>query len=207
MHTGGGFFDCERLLLACPANAQARLLRGLDPEAAAALDTIASAPATVVVTGWPEGTFAREPEGFGVLVGRKDNRSDPATAGVLGTVFTSQVFPDQARHGEHLLRTIVGGGILPEAATLPDDLLVARVRAHLERCLGPAHGQPSFLKIIRHPLGIPQLEVGHRKKVAAARGAEARHWGLILLGNHLDGLGVKDCVRAGEVAAARALRS
>ena len=46
-----------------------------------------------------------------------------------------------------------------------------------------------------------------RANVAAVQAAQEAPPGLHILGNYLYGVGVKDCVRAGEAAAAAALRA
>jgi oxygen-dependent protoporphyrinogen oxidase len=195
------------VLIAAPAPAAAGLCAPLDPALGAALSPFAYAPATVVVTAWAPGSFPAPPRGFGALVARGDNVADPATAGVLGTVYTSEIFPDQARPDELLLRSIVGGAIAPEAAALDDQALLGRVVAHLSACHGAPTQPPRWVKVLRHPLGIPQVGAGHLDRVAAVQAAQEAHPGLHILGNYLYGVGVKDCVRAGEAAAAAALRA
>jgi oxygen-dependent protoporphyrinogen oxidase len=62
-------------------------------------------------------------------------------------------------------------------------------------------GQPTFTRVVRHPRGIPQYTRGHLARVSAIRSAERAD--LFFTGSHLDGVGVKDCARAGESVAAR----
>lgn len=202
----GETIDTDAVILACPGHVQARLVQGIDTAAAEALEAIPYAPVAVVVTAWPEGSFPQDPEGFGVLMGRGEDLRTAGAEGALGTVFTSSVFPDQARPGEHLLRTILGGGIRPEVAALDDQALLARVTAHLSAALGAPRQPPSLVHVVRHPKGIPQYTLGHGERVRAVRSAEARNPGLVFCGNHLEGIGVKDCARAGEVAARRVYR-
>ncbi len=200
VHAEGGSLEADAVVLAAPAWAQAPIVRGLDPEAAAALDGIPYAPTNVLITAHPAGAWDRSPDGFGVLVARNED-----TGGVLGTVFTSNMFPEQAREGEVLLRTIVGGGIHPEAAALDDQEILARARRFHAACFGAEREGPHWWRVYRHPRGIPQYPVGHPSTVRAVRAAQARHPGLFFTGNHLEGVGVKDCVRNGERIAREAL--
>jgi len=199
VHDEAGARPCDAVVLACPAHAQARLVRGVATDAASALDAIPYAPASVVVAGWADGAFARPPRGFGVLMAR--DATIEGAEGVLGTVFSSSVFPDQAPEGHHLSRTILGGAIHPEVAALDEQRLLHRTRGALQAFLGPMGGEFDLVRIFRHPKGIPQYARGHRGRVAKVRAAQARHRGLIFAGNHLEGIGVKDCARAGEAAA------
>jgi oxygen-dependent protoporphyrinogen oxidase len=123
--------------------------------------------------------------------------------GVLGTVFSSSVFPNQSREAELLLRTMVGGGIAPVAAALDDQELTGLTRNALSRFFGEERAPPSFVRIYRHARGIPQYTIGHLGRVRYVHAAEARLAGMVCVGNHLEGIGVKDCARAGERAAAR----
>lgn len=190
---------CDAVVLACPAPVQARLVRGVATDAAEALDAIPYAPATVVVTGWKNDAFPTPPRGFGVLMAR-DARI-PGAEGVLGTVFSSSVFPDQAPPGHHLARTIIGGAVHPEVAGLDEQQLLHRTRQALSTFLGKMTGDFDIAQVFRHPQGIPQYAPGHRARVARVRAAQSRHPGLVFCGNHLEGIGVKDCARAAEHAA------
>ena len=194
------WLPCDGVVLACPGTVQAKLVRGVDTDAADALDAIPYAPAAVVVSSWPKGAFAQDPNGFGVLMAR--DAQIPGAEGVLGAVFSSCVFPDQAPAGRDLTRVIIGGSLHPAAAALDEQHLAGRARTALSAFLGDNRADPAIERIFRHPMGIPQYSVGHRRRVSAVRAAQSRHTGLIFAGNHLQGIGVKDCARAGEDAAA-----
>jgi oxygen-dependent protoporphyrinogen oxidase len=66
---------------------------------------------------------------------------------------------------------------------------------------GQERADPALVRVFRHPAGIPQYTVGHLQRVASVRAAQARHQGLYFVGNHLQGIGVKDCAREGEKVA------
>ena len=192
VHTEQGLTEVSAVVLACPAPAQARLIRGLDADLAHTLDEIPYAPISVVITAWPAGAWDRSPEGFGVLVAPGEG------VGVLGTLYTSGVFPSQAPEGEVLLRTMVGGAVDPEAAHLPHQPLLDRVTAAHQCFFGTQRAEPLMVQVYRHPHGIPQYTLGHPGRVASVRAAQAKLPGLFLTGNHLEGIGVKDCAAAAE---------
>ena len=187
----GEHLDADAVVLACPAATQARLVRGLDPELAAPLDAITTAPMGVLIGRAEPETWPREPDGFGVLASRGTD-----LGGALGVLFTSCVFPDQARPGEHLFRVFLGGSMHPEVLELDDQELIGRARAALDKILGVARRPFEVLHLGRHPQAIPQYTPGHLDRVAAIRAREARHPGLFCTGNHLEGIAVKDTVRA-----------
>ncbi len=200
VETPSGALQADAVVLAAPGAVQARLLEDLDPAGALAQAGIAYAPAAVVVMALPRTAFPREPRGFGVLMARGEAERLGVT-GVLGTVFSHDVFPHQARPDELLLRTIVGGAIAPDAARLPDDALLTRVTAGLGQMFGPLGAQPHLTRIYRYAAAIPQYTVGHLDRVATVSRVSERYKGLFFAGNHLRGVGVKDCVRQGEEAA------
>lgn len=187
----GDPLDADAVVLACPAAVQARLVRGMDPELAAPLDAITTAPMGVLIARADPGTWPTEPDGFGVLAARGTD-----LGGVLGVLFTSCVFPDQAHPGEHLFRVFLGGSVHPEVLDLDDQQLIGRARGALDTILGPAREPFEVLHLGRHPHAIPQYTPGHLGRVAAIRAREARHPGLFCTGNHLEGIAVKDTVRA-----------
>lgn len=198
LRTTEGEIQARAVVLACPGFVQAELLRPLDADLADAVGAVPYAPVAVVATAWPLDAWDAPPEGFGVLVA-----GDEDLGGVLGTLFTSNVFPHEGRPGEHLLRTILGGAPAPATLDDDDDGLVRRTLAALERFFGPPRRPPTLTHVHRHPRGIPQYTVGHPERVARVRALERRWPGLVLTGNHLEGVGVKDCAREGERTAAR----
>jgi len=191
VHGPGGTVEADAVVLACPADVQARLVRGLDPEAAEALDAIPYAPIAVVITASPAGSWDHNPDGFGVLVAPESREG-----GVLGTLFTSCVFPGHVPDGEVLLRTLIGGAACPEATTMSDAQLLGWTRQHHSRFFGTERAAPIFHRIHRHDAGIPQYLPGHLGRVQVVRQAQHRLPGLFFHGNHLDGIAVKDCARA-----------
>lgn len=193
----------EQVVLACPGPVQARLVADVSPTASQALAGIPYGPVAVVCSAWDADSWSVPPEGFGVLLARGEADRVGGAHGVLGMLFTSSIFPRQAHPGEALLRTVMGGAIAPEVVELSDQELVARARRVASVCLGPERRAPHFLRVYRHPAGIPRYRVGHPARVATVRRAEAHHPGLHFVGNHLDGVGVKDCARAGERLTAR----
>ena len=195
--------QARRVVLACPAPAQARIVAAVDPVASEALAGIPYGPVVVVCTAWSKESWSIEPEGFGVLLARGESRQIDGIDGVLGMLFTSSIFPDRAGPDEVLIRTILGGSIAPEVYQESDQELIARARRAAVVCLGPERKPPRMIQVYRHPEGIPQYRVGHPARVAVVRAAEDRHDGLYFIGNHLEGIGVKDCARAGLDVATR----
>jgi len=189
----------DAVVLAAPGYVQASLVRDVAPVAADALDGIPYAPVVVVATGWRRWEDA--PEGFGAL-----KALDADLGGVLGVLFSSNVFPEQAPEGGTLLRSVIGGAMYPEVANLDDQSLTRLALDAITAMVGRPP-PPDLVRVSRHPRGIPQYAPGHRARVALVRVEEARNPGLYFGGNHLAGIGVKDCARVGEGIAKQILGS
>jgi oxygen-dependent protoporphyrinogen oxidase len=137
-------------------------------------------------------------DGFGFLVPRSENRR------ILGTLFSSSLWPHAAPEGHVLVRSMVGGGRQPELAGLSASALTDMVRSELADILG-ATGDPSFVHVRAYAQGIPEYPVGHHDTIRRLR-ARMEGTGLHLAGNAWDGIGLNDCVAAA-LPRARALLS
>lgn len=179
--------ECETLVLAAPAHAQAVMLKSMDAELAGLLAGIPYPALSVVCFGYKKQKVGRVLDGFGFLVPSKERRA------VLGTIVDSNVFSGRAPEDSILLRSMVGGARTPEFALLPDEQLIDRVRGDLKAILGLA-AEPDFVRIFRHERAIPQYVVGHAAKLAAIDQRLQRHPGLILTGNAFKGVSLNDCV-------------
>ena len=103
-----------------------------------------------------------------------------------------------------LLRTFLGGA-LDEAALEGDDEALTRTACdQVAEVLG-AHEAPLFARVSRYRRAMPQYLVGHLRRVDAIESGVARQPGLGLAGGAYRGVGIADCVRSGEDAAARLL--
>jgi oxygen-dependent protoporphyrinogen oxidase len=188
----GETLSADAVLLAVPAFAAADLLAAARPELAAALGALRYASAATVALGFPPGAAAL-PEGFGFFVPAAERRA------VVAATFASTKFPGRAPAGGALVRAFVGGARGEAWAELPEDELVAAVRADLAALIGLA-AEPALARVHRWPRGYPQYEVGHRERVAALEAHCGP--GLYLAGSAYHGAGIPDTVASAERAAA-----
>ena len=179
--------ECETLVLAAPAHAQAVMLQALDPSLANLLREIPYPALSVCCFGYQKQRVGQVLDGFGFLIPSKENRS------VLGTIVDSNVFSGRAPEDSILLRSMVGGARSPELAMLPDEQLISRVRSDLQDILG-LKAEPDFIRIFRHQRAIPQYEVGHAARLEAIEEKLQQHPGLVLTGNAFKGVSLNDCV-------------
>lgn len=150
-------------------------------------------PVAVVCLGFERGQVAHPLDGFGFLCPGREKRK------ILGTLFSSTLWPHTVPEGKVMLRTVVGGGRQPEHVSLPDAELVELVRSEVAELLG-VHGQPVFQHVVKWERGIPEYQVGHAGRVKALQ-TSLEGSGLWLAGNAWDGIGVGECVAAAGVRA------
>lgn len=196
--SGASTVRARGLVLALPAPLAAELVASLAPRAAAALATIAYAPVASVSLGLADGATRTPARGFGFLVPRGE--ADV----LLGCLFPSELFPGRAPEGHALLTLLAGGTRCPEAVGLPDDRLLARLLADLDRALG-LRGEPSRIAVTRWPRAVAQPGPDHPRVVAGARHDLARLPRLALAGASYDGVAFGDALASGAAAAARVL--
>jgi oxygen-dependent protoporphyrinogen oxidase len=168
----------------------------LDGEPLAALSMIRYAPVASVVLGFRREEVAHPCAGFGLLVPRVEGLR------ILGTIFSSSLFPGRAPEGHLALTSYVGGDRHPELASLPAEQLETIVRGDLRALLG-ATGAPTFRHHAFYPQAIPQYEVGYGRVLARMAEIEARAPGFFIAGHVRDGVSLGASISAGVRAAER----
>jgi protoporphyrinogen/coproporphyrinogen III oxidase len=186
--TATGPIEAERVVLAVPADAAARLLDEATTGASRLFAEIPYAPVAVVSLGWRRADVSHPLGGFGFLAPRKEGLR------VLGCLFPSEIFPGRAPQGHVALAAFAGGRTDPEIVEWEDERTVAAVVGELRGPLG-LRGEPAFRLVRRWPRAIPQYELGHGRFVERAREIERALPGLRIGGNFLAGVSVPDCIR------------
>jgi oxygen-dependent protoporphyrinogen oxidase len=189
----GPAIEAAAVLLTTEAHASARLVDGFDPDLALHLRSIPYASSVIVNIAFRRDQVAHPLDGFGAVVPAIEGRS------ILAVSFTSVKFPGRAPAGTVLMRVFVGGMTQSDLVELDDAAIATLVRKELAELLG-ASGEPLLLEVARHPRGMPQYTLGHLDRVAQIRRLIARHPGLGIAGNAFDGVGIPDCIRAGQEA-------
>ena len=147
-------------------------------------------PVASVVLGFRREDVAHSCNGFGMLI--------PKVAGfkILGTIFSSALFPNRAPAGHLTLTSYVGGERYPELASLPAEKLYEIVCEDLRVLLG-VRGKPTFQHTVYWPKAIPQYNLGYGKYRALMTEIEARAPGLFLAGHYRDGISLGDSIVSG----------
>ncbi len=194
---GGSELAVDGIVLATPARVAARLLAGPSPDAAEVLGTLRTASVAVVGLAYPAAA-AEVPairEGTGLLV--------PSTLpGLLkAATFLSTKWPHHRHEDVTLIRVSAGRAGDERAMHLDDDTLVDQLHAELSLATGLTLA-PQAAVVRRWPHTMPQLEVGHQRRLAAARTALERDLpGVALAGAPYAGPGLSACLRSAAEAA------
>ena len=153
-------------------------------------------PVASVVLGFRREQVRHPLDGFGVLIPQVEGFN------ILGTIFSSSLFPNRAPAGYVLLTCYLGGARNPELASLEPATQSEMVRLDLHKLLGVT-GQPVFEHQFAFPKAIPQYEVGYGRFKNLMNDTELKCPGLFLAGHYRDGISLADSIVSGHDAATR----
>lgn len=153
-------------------------------------------PVASVVLGFRREDVRHTCQGFGALVPRIEGLK------ILGTIFSSALFPNRAPAGHLTLTSYVGGERHPELAGVPPEELSRLVCEDLRVLLGVT-GRPVFEHCAVYPKAIPQYNVGYGRFKRLLDEAEAGAPGLFFAGHYRDGVSLGDSIVSGIQAADR----
>ena len=182
-------FHGESLVVALPVNQALDLLSGID--SSLPLRQIPEAWIATVVFGFEGATL---PPGFGFLIPEVEKRF------TLGTLFSSNMFPNRAPAGTIVFETLVGGKRHPERLQLDDQELIKRSLADI-RGLLDLPPTPAFTRVLRPHGGIPQLEAGYPDLLNWRNNLVQNREGLFICGFGWDWIGINDMVKTATLTA------
>jgi protoporphyrinogen/coproporphyrinogen III oxidase len=166
---------------------------GADP---AVLKEIYYPPVASVVLGFRRDHVAHPLDGFGMLIPKAEGFR------ILGTLFSSSLFPRRAPAAHVTLTSYVGGVRAPELALRPEDELVRLTTEDLRVLLGVS-GPPAFQHCVLYPKAIPQYEVGYGRFKDLMTHLELSAPGLFFAGHYRDGISLGDSIISAHQAAER----
>jgi oxygen-dependent protoporphyrinogen oxidase len=190
-----GEIEADRVIVALPARAASSILASCDAPLSRELSSIEYVSTATVCFAYERKQIGHPLDAAGFLVPKSEGRK--ITAGT----FISSKWPGRAPEGYALVRAFVGGARDEATASLPEEDLTQLVRAELETLLGIS-GAPLFSQVFRYIGASPQPLVGHTDRVAHIQARLQQVLGLHVIGNAYDGVGIPDCIRLAERAAA-----
>ncbi len=199
LRTGGRENACEHsiVLLAAPAYKLAELpvhdTRAID---LSPLSEINYPPVASVVLGFRREDVAHPLDGFGMLIPQVEGFN------ILGTIFSSSLFPGRAPTGHVTLTSYVGGMRAPDLALRSESELVDMTVRDLQVLLG-LKGRPTFHRHVLYEKAIPQYEVGYGRFKDFMTAVESQAPGLFFAGHYRDGISLGDSLASGHDVAER----
>jgi oxygen-dependent protoporphyrinogen oxidase len=172
-----------------PVSAQIETHRQ-DACATAPFSEIRHPPVTSVVLGFKREDVEHPLDGFGMLIPKIESFK------ILGTIFSSSVFPNRAPENFVTLTSYIGGERQPELASLPSEKLIELVCEDLRVLLG-VKGKPVFTHHHFWPRAIPQYNAGYGKFKNLLTEIESKSRGLFFAGSFRDGISLGDSIVSG----------
>jgi oxygen-dependent protoporphyrinogen oxidase len=166
---------------------------GLETEAyvnLARLSAVRYPPVASVVLGFRREDVSHPCEGFGMLIPKVEGFK------ILGTIFSSSLFPNRAPAGHLTLTSYIGGERYPDLASLPPEQLFALTCEDLRVLLG-VKGKPTFQHAVFYAKAIPQYNLGYGEYRELMNQTEAKAPGLFLAGHYRDGVSLSDSMVSG----------
>lgn len=156
-------------------------------------------PVASVVLGFRREDVAHPLDGFGVLI--------PEVEGfkILGTLFSSSLFPGRAPEGHVTLTSYIGGDRAPELALSDPETLVNLTLKDLSVILG-VKGRPTFKHPVLFSKAIPQYEVGYGRYKDLMNDIEEKASGFFMAGHYRNGISLSDSIVAGHDVAEKVER-
>jgi len=189
------FISTRHILLCAPAHCSAQLLEGQWSKTdCAVLGGIPYCDVATAGVSWPTThPCSLQTKAFGFLAPRFQGLR------ILGSVFASAIFPHLFPTDRTSVNVFLGGATDEEVLRLSDEEIMKVIQKDLFRVFGEEppltlHG------IKRWNKGIPQLTIGHIKRMSVIQNALAKAPGIHLAGNFLMGVSLHDAVASSHAA-------
>ena len=143
-----------------------------------------------VVLGFRREDVRHPCQGFGVLIPKVEGFR------ILGTIFSSSLFPNRAPADHLTLTSYVGGERHPELPFLPPEELIAMTRQDLSLLFG-IRGSPTFAHCTVIPKAIPQYNLGYGSHRESMNLIETQAPHFFFAGHYRDGISLGDSIVSG----------
>ncbi len=184
------------VLLATPAHVTRTLAAGLDAELASLCGGIRYVSAVNVALGYGPDAIRHPLNGWGFVVPAAEKRR------VRSVSWVSSKWPGRAPAGSVLIRASLTSPSPADASDPDDNALVGWAHDDLRDLLG-IREPPTLARVYRLPLAMPQLEVGHLRRMAAIDERLSQLPGLFVAASGFRGVGLPDCIQDAHAVAGR----
>lgn len=129
-------------------------------------------------------------KGFGFLCAKEPFRK------LLGTIWTSSIFPNRAPREKALLTSYIGGSHFKKITEMKEEEIINIVTKEVCEILKITDSKSlQTIHIKVHPHAIPQYNLGHIEKVKRIEEIMNTDYGLFFTGNYLYGISINDTIK------------
>ncbi len=190
-----GLYDA--VVVCTPASSTARILSHVASEASAALGSILYTSTSLVYMAFRRREFSHPLNGFGFVT------PEGESAVLDACTWVSTKFDDRCPPDSVLLRCAIHDGRRERQFGSEAETIDA-VLGELRRLMG-INAVPYYAKVFHVGKSMPQMVVGHARKLKAIQESIGRNPGLYVIGPFSGGVGVPDCIRTARQAVSAAL--
>jgi oxygen-dependent protoporphyrinogen oxidase len=186
------------VILAVPAYDASPVVAALDDELGRLLDGIRFSPSVTVALAYRTASIRQPLRGWGFVVpGREGMR-------LAAVTWVTSKWPHRAPPGHVLIRASIARSSTDAALEASDARLQEWVTGDLQTLLGlDAH--PVMARVHRWPRAMPQIEVGHLRRMAEIEQRLTRWPGLFVSAAGFRGVGIPHCIADARSTAHRAV--
>ena len=194
-------YTTNSILFAIPAHAMSEFAYLLPKGYASEITQIEYSPIATVcqaVERSKVSVFNGMPDGFGFLCTKEPHKK------LLGTIWTSSVFPDRAPSDKILLTSYIGGALNKKIIDQSEEeiaSLTAKETAETMHISDPNSIETIYVKV--HTNAIPQYNLGHTNRIKKIEELMDKNTGLFFTGNYLYGISINDTVKTSKAAVER----
>jgi protoporphyrinogen/coproporphyrinogen III oxidase len=180
----------DTVVLSVPAESASDLLNETAPAASGQLRSIEYTSTSLIYLGYTRSEFSHPLNGFGfVTPGSESEVLDACT-------WVSTKFDDRCPDDAVLLRCAIHDGRRERSFGSPEQVAETAHR-EVARLLSIS-AQPDFFRVSHLGKSMPQMTVGHTRKLEIINQDLNRLPGLFLTGPFYSGVGVPDCIRSAQ---------
>lgn len=129
-------------------------------------------------------------DGFGYLCTKEPHRK------LLGTIWSSSVFPNRAPSTKALLTSYIGGSHYKKIVDQTQEEIKNLVTKEVCETLHISdHHTLETVHVKTHQYAIPQYNIGHLEKVKRVEALMDKNYGLFFTGNYFHGISINDTVK------------
>lgn len=189
--------SAKHVVLSCPADSAAKLLKPNHVELSQLLAQIKYAPLSVVHLGFKREAIQHPLDSVGFLVPRTEKMA------INGNLWMSSIFSGTAPDDSMLLSSYLGGSRQPALATnLSNEQSIERVLNDLIPLLGICDN-PTMTKVDRHTKALPLYHDQYYQVIDQLKQIMPTLPGLHLEANYKEGVSIRDRIVAAQQAAKR----